>query len=132
MTPTPRRPQGISPTIRELRLAIPPCIVGAGLAPALIPVTGLAPAPIPVTGQTPAPIQVSMGNERFSPREELVALGNERFSPREELVALADEWIAAANDEREKKTLLATREELLAALDLPGDHQGRHYISLDM
>ena len=93
-------------------------IVGAGLAPALLPVTGLAPALIPISGLAPALLQTSMGNERFSPREELIAL--------------ADEWIAAANDEGEKKTLLATREELLAALDLPGDHQGRHYISLDM
>ena len=41
----------------------------------------------------------------------------ERFSPREELVALADEWIAATNDEQEKKALRATKEELLAALD---------------
>ena len=39
-----------------------------------------------------------------------------RFSPREELVALADEWIAAANDEQERKVLKATKEELLAAL----------------
>lgn len=43
-----------------------------------------------------------------------------RFSPREELMALADEWItaaSAASDEREKKALLATKEELLAVLD---------------
>src|SRR5207244_3700186 len=63
---------------------------------------------------------------------ERVTLGNERFSPREELVALADEWIAAANDERGKKALLATREALLAALDPPGSRQDRHYISSDM
>ena len=44
----------------------------------------------------------------------------ERFSPREELVALADEWIAASNDEKEKKALRATKEELLAALDKTG------------
>ncbi len=44
----------------------------------------------------------------------------ERFSPREELVALADEWIAATNDEKEKKALRATKEELLAALDKTG------------
>ena len=44
----------------------------------------------------------------------------ERFSPREELVALADEWIAATNDEQEKKALRATKEELLAALDKTG------------
>ena len=41
----------------------------------------------------------------------------ERLSPREELVDLADEWMAAADDEQEKKALLATKEELLAALD---------------
>jgi len=40
----------------------------------------------------------------------------ERLSPREELIALADEWIAAAQDEQEQKALLATKEELLAAL----------------
>ncbi|HEV2583273.1 MAG TPA: metallophosphoesterase [Ktedonobacteraceae bacterium] len=40
----------------------------------------------------------------------------ERLSPREELIALADEWIAAAQDEQERKALLATKEELLAAL----------------
>ncbi len=41
----------------------------------------------------------------------------ERFSPREELVALADEWIADAKDEQERRALLITKEELLAALD---------------
>ena len=41
----------------------------------------------------------------------------ERFSPREELIALADEWIAAANNEHEKKALRMTKEELLAAMD---------------
>jgi DNA repair exonuclease SbcCD nuclease subunit len=41
----------------------------------------------------------------------------ERLSPREELVALADEWIAAASDEREKRALQVTKEELLLALD---------------
>jgi DNA repair protein SbcD/Mre11 len=40
----------------------------------------------------------------------------ERLSPREELIALADEWIKAAQDEQEQKALLATKEELLAAL----------------
>lgn len=40
----------------------------------------------------------------------------ERLSPREELISLADEWIAAAQDEQERKALLATKEELLAAL----------------
>jgi len=44
----------------------------------------------------------------------------ERFSPREELVALAEEWIAATNDEKEKKALRATKEELLAVLDKTG------------
>ena len=42
---------------------------------------------------------------------------SERFSPREELVAIADEWIALADDEREKKALRATKEELLLTLD---------------
>jgi DNA repair protein SbcD/Mre11 len=41
---------------------------------------------------------------------------DERFSPREELIALADEWIATAPDERERKSLQATKEELLDAL----------------
>ena len=41
----------------------------------------------------------------------------ERFSPREELIALADEWIAAATNEQEKKSLRVTKEELLAAMD---------------
>ncbi len=41
----------------------------------------------------------------------------ERFSPREELVLLADEWIANAQDEQERRALLITKEELLAALD---------------
>ena len=41
----------------------------------------------------------------------------ERLSLREELEALAEEWIAAAQDEQEKKALQATREELLAAMD---------------
>ncbi len=40
----------------------------------------------------------------------------ERLSPREELMALADEWIAGAQDEQEQNALLATKEELLAAL----------------
>ena len=45
---------------------------------------------------------------------------SERLSPREELILLADEWIAEASkvgDEQEQKALLATKEELLAALD---------------
>jgi DNA repair exonuclease SbcCD nuclease subunit len=42
---------------------------------------------------------------------------SERFSPREELVAVADEWIAVAQDEQERKALMITKEELLAALD---------------
>ncbi len=41
----------------------------------------------------------------------------ERFSPREELIALADEWIAAAPNAVEKKSLCVTKEELLAAMD---------------
>jgi DNA repair exonuclease SbcCD nuclease subunit len=54
----------------------------------------------------------------FLPEPQAVsAETGERFSPREELVALADEWIAGAEDERERKALLVTKEELLAALD---------------
>lgn len=41
----------------------------------------------------------------------------ERLSLREELETLAREWVAAAQDEQEKKALQATKEELLAALD---------------
>ncbi|GAC1630275.1 MAG: DNA repair exonuclease [Ktedonobacteraceae bacterium] len=41
----------------------------------------------------------------------------ERFSPREELIAVVEEWIAATNDEQEKKALRTTKEELLLALD---------------
>jgi hypothetical protein len=51
----------------------------------------------------------------FLPGDESGAF-EERLSPREELIALADEWIAAAQDEQEQKALLATKEELLAAL----------------
>lgn len=47
-------------------------------------------------------------------------LEQERLSPREELVALANEWIATTDDEHEKKALLATKEELLAAMDNVG------------
>lgn len=54
----------------------------------------------------------------FLPEQQAVsAETGERFSPREELVALADEWIAGAEDEQERKALLITKEELLAALD---------------
>lgn len=54
----------------------------------------------------------------FLPEPQAVsAETGERFSPREELVALADEWIAAAEDEQERKALRVTKEELLAALD---------------
>jgi DNA repair exonuclease SbcCD nuclease subunit len=54
----------------------------------------------------------------FLPEEQAVsAQTGERFSPREELIALADEWIAGAQDEQERKALLITKEELLAALD---------------
>ncbi len=42
-------------------------------------------------------------------------IGEERLSPREELVTLADEWIAAAQDEQERQALQITKEELLAA-----------------
>lgn len=40
----------------------------------------------------------------------------ERLSPRDELLRLADEWIATAEDEQEQQALVATKEELLAAL----------------
>ncbi len=40
----------------------------------------------------------------------------ERLSPPDELIKLADEWIAAAEDEEEQQALVATKEELLAAL----------------
>ena len=40
----------------------------------------------------------------------------ERLSPRDELIRLADEWIAEAEDEQEQQALVATKEELLAAL----------------
>jgi DNA repair exonuclease SbcCD nuclease subunit len=54
----------------------------------------------------------------FLPEEQAAsAETGERFSPREELIALADEWIAGAQDEQERKALLITKEELLAALD---------------
>jgi hypothetical protein len=54
----------------------------------------------------------------FLPEQQAVsAETGERFSPREELVSLADEWIAEAQDEQERKALLITKEELLAALD---------------
>jgi hypothetical protein len=50
-------------------------------------------------------------------RPQPAAMIGERLSPREELVHLADEWIAVADDEQEKKALIATKEELLTALD---------------
>jgi DNA repair exonuclease SbcCD nuclease subunit len=54
----------------------------------------------------------------FLPEQQAIsAETGERFSPREELVALADEWIIAAEDEQERRALLITKEELLAALD---------------
>ncbi len=40
----------------------------------------------------------------------------ERLSPRDELMRLADERIAEAEDEQEQRALVATKEELLAAL----------------
>jgi DNA repair exonuclease SbcCD nuclease subunit len=57
------------------------------------------------------------GLEILPELEAISAETGERFSPREELIALADEWIAAAQDEQEKKTLGATKEDLLAAMD---------------
>jgi len=57
------------------------------------------------------------GLEILPEQEAISAETGERFSPREELVALVDEWIAAAHDEQEKKTLRATKEDLLAAMD---------------
>ncbi len=53
----------------------------------------------------------------LSEQEATSAETGERFSPREELITLADEWIAAADDEQEKKALRTTKEVLLAALD---------------
>jgi DNA repair protein SbcD/Mre11 len=54
----------------------------------------------------------------FLSEQEIVSLARdeERLSPREELMTLADEWIAAAPDEKERKALQATKEELLVAL----------------
>jgi DNA repair exonuclease SbcCD nuclease subunit len=52
------------------------------------------------------------------PEQEAVSVEiGERLSLREELEVLAQEWVAAAQDEQEKKALQATKEELLAALD---------------
>ncbi len=52
------------------------------------------------------------------PEQEFAASeAGERFSPRAELMALAEEWIAATDDEQEKKALRLTKEELLFALD---------------
>lgn len=50
-------------------------------------------------------------------QEAVVTEMGERFSPREELVTLVDEWLAAASDEKERKALRMTREELLLAMD---------------
>lgn len=52
-----------------------------------------------------------------SENEAIAVETGERLSPREELIVLAEEWIAQAIDEREQKALLATKEELLLALD---------------
>lgn len=52
-----------------------------------------------------------------SENEAIAVETGERLSPREELIVLAEEWIAQAVDEREQKALLATKEELLLALD---------------
>lgn len=63
-------------------------------------------------------LSIDEGALSFLPEQQAVsAETGERFSPREELVTLADEWIAAAQDEQERKALLITKEELLAALD---------------
>ena len=60
----------------------------------------------------------------LQPAQEVIATEiGERLSPREELVTLADEWIAATSDEREKRALQATKEELLLAMD--GDKRKR-------
>jgi DNA repair protein SbcD/Mre11 len=60
----------------------------------------------------------------LQPAQEVISAEiSERLSPREELVALANEWIAAASDEREKRALQATKEELLLAMD--GDNRKR-------
>jgi DNA repair protein SbcD/Mre11 len=60
----------------------------------------------------------------LQPAQEVISAEiGERLSPREELVALANEWIAAASDEREKKALQATKEELLLTMD--GDNRKR-------
>ncbi len=54
----------------------------------------------------------------LQPAQEILSTEiGERLSPREELVTLADEWIAAAGDERERRALQATKEELLLAMD---------------
>jgi DNA repair protein SbcD/Mre11 len=56
--------------------------------------------------------------EAWNSAEQAVAVETrERISLREELAALADEWVAAAQNEQEKKALQVTKEELLAALD---------------
>ena len=56
--------------------------------------------------------------EAWDTSEQTIPVENrERLSLREELVALADEWMAAAQNEQEKKALQVTKEELLAALD---------------
>ena len=57
------------------------------------------------------------GLEILPELEAIAAETGERFSPREELIALVNEWINAARDEKEKKALRATREDLLAAMD---------------
>jgi DNA repair exonuclease SbcCD nuclease subunit len=54
------------------------------------------------------------------PRAQSIAFSaseiEERLSPRDELMRLADEWITGAEDEQEQQALVATKEELLAAL----------------
>ena len=72
-----------------------PDAVGTGLAPAL----------------ENSPIASAPTTSAFSASDI-----EERLSPRDELMRLADAWIAAADDEQERQALVATKEELLAAL----------------
>lgn len=67
----------------------------------------------PFPSQTSSPLE----NDGESTASRSAAMVDERLSPREELVNLANEWIDATDDEQEKRALIATKEELLAALD---------------
>ena len=53
----------------------------------------------------------------LSEQEAFLPAMGERLSPREELIALTDEWTNATDDERERKALRMTKEEVLKALD---------------